>query len=453
MKSAVRTTISLAATALCMVLAACDEASTGIVQVEGVPTASNIRLVQPCFVALSPHEGTSEIDQAIARLQQRSSSSVTRAAYLERLGWAYVAKARESFDPGFYELAEQTALCISSEQPESQAALLLRGHVLHNLHRFEAGETVARELVSERGLWLDYALLGDVLMETGKLDEAIDAYQDMMDRKPGSMAYARAAHVRWLKGELEGAIEIMQLAARASGSKEASAWIYARLGLYHLQAGELDRATDSVQTALGLLPAYPPALLAQGRVLLAEKDFAGAIAVLEKAAMRNPLPEYRWTLVEALEAAGHRRRAKAVAIGLLERGAIDDRRTHALYLASTGQDVDTALRLAQQELEIRRDVFTLDALAWALAANGDLEEALVYTRLAVAEGTQDARLFYHAGVIAAGLGRHEDAAAWFQKALGMQHMLLPSEQARLRKEFAVLRSQTTDQSTVPADAG
>lgn len=444
MKSCIRAVDLLAVTALCMVLAACDESATGIARVEGTVGSNETGLTQSCVVALAAHEGTSEIDRTIARLQQRASGPVTPAAYLERLGWAYVAKARESFDPGFYKLAEQTALCISSVQPDSQAVLLLHGHVLHNLHRFKAGETVARKLVAERGLWLDYALLGDVLMEQGKLDQALKAYQRMMDGKPGATAYARAAHMRWLKGELEGAIEIMRSAARASGSKEAGAWIYSRLALYELQAGEFERASDAVQTALGLVPAYPPALLAQGRMLLAESDFVGAIAVLEKAAMLNPLPEYQWTLIEALEASGHRRQASEVEIGLLERGAIDDRRTHALYLASTGQQIDTALRLAQQELEVRRDVFTLDALAWAFAANGDLREALAYSKLAVAEGTQDARLFYHAGVIAAGLGLHEDAAAWLHKAMSMQQMLLPSEQARLRKEFAVFRPQITD---------
>jgi len=135
MKSGVRTAISLPATVLFMVLLACDETGTSLAQVESVAGSSDSGSIQPCVVALSAHEGASEIDQTIARLQQRSSGPLTPAAYLERLGWAYVAKARESLDPGFYRLAEQTALCISSGQPDSQTALLLRGHVLHNLHR------------------------------------------------------------------------------------------------------------------------------------------------------------------------------------------------------------------------------------------------------------------------------------------------------------------------------
>ena len=35
----------------------------------------------------------------------------------------------------------------------------------------------------------------------GKLEEAIPAYQTMLDLKPGFESFVRAAHVRWLKGE------------------------------------------------------------------------------------------------------------------------------------------------------------------------------------------------------------------------------------------------------------
>ena len=39
---------------------------------------------------------------------------------VEKLGWSFVEKARESFDPGFYKLAEQCALCLDSKQEENQ---------------------------------------------------------------------------------------------------------------------------------------------------------------------------------------------------------------------------------------------------------------------------------------------------------------------------------------------
>jgi len=60
---------------------------------------------------------------------------------------------------------------------------------------------------------------------------------------------------------------------------------------------------------------------------------------------------------------------------ILERGALDDPRTLALYLATRKEQVETAVKLANDELANRADVFTLDALAWALSASGRVEEA------------------------------------------------------------------------------
>ena len=80
---------------------------------------------------------------------------------------------------------------------------------------------LARRLVQQRGLSFDYGLLGDALMEQGKLGDAVEAYQRMMNLKPDLRAYARAAHMRWLKGDLEGAIEAMQLAVSAASPSDA----------------------------------------------------------------------------------------------------------------------------------------------------------------------------------------------------------------------------------------
>src|SRR5436190_238772 len=81
----------------------------------------------------------------------------------------------------------------------------VRGHVLHNLHHFLEAERLARSLVDERGSPRDWALLGDALMEQGKLPEAITAIQRLVELKPGTEAYSRIAQVRWLTGDLSGA--------------------------------------------------------------------------------------------------------------------------------------------------------------------------------------------------------------------------------------------------------
>ncbi len=409
---------------------------------------------QPCTIALTQHQGETPLDREIAQLQQKARTNQQPGPFLEKLGWRLVEKARVSFDPGYYKLAEQCALCIEAKAnpnqqvsqrsnltPEDAAkstrasVLLLRGHILHSMHRFGEAETMARELVNLRGLAFDYGLLGDVLMEQGKLNEAIVAYQQMMNQRPGPQAYSRAAHVRWLQGDLDGARQLMQMAAQASGQgdAESSAWAWSRAALYELQAGQVKRAQAFCDTALELQKEYAPALLSRGRILLAEQKTNEAIATLQRAAQLNPLPEYQWTLADALRTANRAAEAQTIESKLAAQGEANDPRTYALYLATRGNHTARALKLVNEELRLRQDIYTLDALAWAQAAHGDSAMAWQTMQQALRDGTQDARLFFHAASIAAQAGQSQAATTYRNKAVKLQAMLLPSEQNRLKQ--------------------
>lgn len=386
-----------------------------------------------CKVALAAHNGEAHIDRDIQKMQEAIRAAREPEAKVERLGWLFVSKARSSHDDGYYKLAELCAACLQEQQPDSAAALLLRGHVLHSLHRFQEAETIARQLVKIRRVPFDYGLLGDVLMEQGRLDEAARAYQSMVDLKPSLQSYSRVGHLRWLKGDLEGATQMMEMAARAATPRdpESAAWVFTRLALLQLQAGEPELALRACDTALGFQKDYAPVLLARGRVLLSEARTEHAVEVLSRAAERNPLPEYQWWLAEALRKAGREQEASRIESRIAERGPTDDPRTVALFLATSQRDLDVALDLAGRELESRPDTFTLDAHAWSLFAAGRIDEASAAMELALAEGTQDARLYLHAGIIRAAAGEVTQAKGWFKKARAIRQMLLPSERQLL----------------------
>jgi tetratricopeptide (TPR) repeat protein len=438
---------------LCFVLAALSCVPSGCRRSERVANSSatsSTRVVvaatpaedwsipDPCRLVLAPHGGTDQLDVEIARLQAKVRNQTNNFQYLEKLGWLFVGKARASFDPGYYKLAEQCALCLESHQPRAVEALLLRGHVFQSLHRFKEAEVLARELVARRGLSFDYGLLGDVLMEQGNLSEAVVAYQKMVDQKPDLQAYARISHLRWLKGDLAGATEVMRLAVSAASpnATESAAWVNTRLGMLQFQSGKFIEAFQSCDAALEYEQNYAPALLLRGRILLAEGKASEAVPVLQSAAKLNPLPDYQWVLVEALRTTGQADEAVAVEEALHRQGAVADPRTFALYLASHGESPAIALELARSELSTRRDVFTHDALAWALAANGQIASARKEMEQAVGEGTRDARLFLHAAVIAARAGDKAAAQRWLAETAPLVHLLLPSEQRQLRSTAA-----------------
>jgi len=389
--------------------------------------------VQPlsaaCQVALAPGAHRQPLDRAIGDLQEQARTSVRKRQVLEQLGYQFVNRARLANDPGDYVLAEQVAVCIDEQDRGDLAALLLRGHALHQLHRFHEAEAIARMLVARREFVLDYALLGDTLMEQGRLTEAAGAYQKMIDLKPFYQSYTRAAHLRWLNGELDGAIDLIQKAITAASPRdpEAIAWAYTRLAGYELQRGDFERAAAAIDSAFSFQPDYASALLLRGRILLAQKRSRDAVPILERAASLNPLPEYQWVLADALRRLGREAQATAVEQQIKEQGAATDPRTVALFLSTRGVDQSQALSLTERELDVRRDVFTEDARAWALAGAGRFAEATAAMDRALSARTNDARLFVHAGAIAAATGRNREARRWFAAAETFRFTLLPSE--------------------------
>jgi tetratricopeptide (TPR) repeat protein len=95
------------------------------------------------------------------------------------------------------------------------------------------------------------------------------------------------------------------------------------------------------------------------------------------------------------------------------------------------------LARARQDLRTRRDVYGWDLLGWALYRSGDLDGALEAGDKALALGTRDASLHFHAGMIAARAGRTGLAVRRLEEALAINprwHPTQPDEaQATLRR--------------------
>ena len=176
-------------------------------------------------------------------------------------------------------------------------------------------------------------------MEQGALDDAVAAYQRMMDEKPDAHAYGRAAHVRFLKGDTAGALEAMKIAARATSPRNAEsfAWMRTRLAFYQLHAGMPEASRESCREALAVQPDSTQARYWMGRAWLAEGAAERAVASLEEAAARTDLPDVLWSLARGAAPGGAVERAARVEARILERGQRADPRGFAVYLASTGR--------------------------------------------------------------------------------------------------------------------
>jgi tetratricopeptide (TPR) repeat protein len=95
---------------------------------------------------------------------------------------------------------------------------------------------------------------------------------------------------------------------------------------------------------------------------------------------------------------------------------------------------DTLTR-ARAAYDKRHTVYAADTLAWTLYQSGDAVAAQPYSDEALRLNTQDALLWFHAGMIAQALGDQAGAAAKLQQALAINpHFSLlwaPAAQAAL----------------------
>ena len=384
-------------------------------------------------IVLAPQGGSAPEDQEISRWQRRAQVGGAGPEEYQRLAWAYVAKARRTLDPGYYKLAEKTVAVLEAEFGEGAESRLVRGHVLHNLHRFKEAEQLARQNVAERGAPADFALLSDALVEQGRIADAVSALHSMLQLKPGLEVSARIAHLRFLKGDLAGAMGAVRdsLATSHPRDVETRAWLLAKGATLLLYQNDDHEALLWADRAAETLVDYAPALFARGRVHLAAGETAAAVRDLQRAEELQPSPEYQWWLADALRLADRSVEAAAVEARLERRGAAVDPRTLALFLATRGTDTARAVKLSQAELRERGDIFSHDAAAWALARAGDLASAQHAIGVALAEGTRDARLFLHAAEIARLAGDHDRVASLAGHAAKGAATLTPSERALL----------------------
>jgi tetratricopeptide (TPR) repeat protein len=345
------------------------------------------------------------------------------------LGQAWVGQARESSDPGFYLHAEACADVVLERSPANVAAENLRGLVLLQQHEFARAKAMAEALVArEPRDATAWGTLSDAALELGDFEGAVSAVARMLEQKPGLPAYARTSYLRWLRGDDAGAVEAIRLAIDAGdpGDPEPLAWVLTQAAQLFFQRGDYEGADAGFQQALEVLREYPPALVGRGRVRLARGDAARASQLFEQAFAQSPLVETGALLVQAFSAAGDRDGAERAYAAAEREGLRGDRRSLSLLDSTLNRRPERALELARAERNLRADLYTEDALAWALYRNRHFDEALRSIERARRLGTRDARLVFHHGAILLALGRAAEGRALLREALALSPKFEPA---------------------------
>jgi tetratricopeptide (TPR) repeat protein len=374
-------------------------------------------------LAVAPTKEATATDRRILALSKLAAAQPRRADVFVELGRTWAKKARESSDPGYYVNADACVDVALDLSPDDKGALDLRAMVLLNAHEFRRARDVANSILARDPEMVSaWGSLSDALLEIGELEEADRAAQKMMELKPSLSSYSRVSYFQWLAGNEKGAIESARLAIDAGGdpaNAEPRAWAIVQAAMIFWHRGDYAGADAGFTQALEVVHDYPPALVGRGRVALAHQASAEAARYFERAYRASPLVETAWLLGEARERAGDAEGARAAFAEAEKEGKGGDRRTLSLMYSTRNTNAEDALRLAEREHTTRGDIYTEDALAWALYRNGLFEDAKAAIERARRYGTKDARLLYHEGAIETALGRREAGKKLAQAAIAL----------------------------------
>lgn len=354
--------------------------------------------------------------QSVAALEQRLAARPDDLDATLTLAAALLDRTRSSSDSQMLARANALATKALKAAPNNPAVHTLDARRLMVVHRF--GNALDAVIKAEALGAADVATLStkaDALTELGRYEEAEAVIQKLLDQHYGPAALSRAAHFRFLYGDLEGAIELAKRSLKGGRLPPFDqAWLMLQVAELSLIGGDLEGAKRATLAAESAAPAA--ALALRARISEAQGKPEKAATLLRAAVRRELLPEFvveLWRLARQRGDLGEAARQGALLEGMARLDEVSgalNRRLFAAWYAEQDGRLATAERLARAELAARPDIYSHDLLAWALHRQGRSREALPYAERAIALGTPDVQLRSHAAAIFSALDDPRGAA-------------------------------------------
>jgi tetratricopeptide (TPR) repeat protein len=395
----------------------------------------------PAETKLSPAE------RGIAQARRLIEKSPKDFEAYNALALALSRRARETSDVNFYDQAEAALRQSFAISPDNFDGARIRVWLLLGKHEFAAALEEAKKLNQKMpDDVMVYGFLTDANAELGNYKDAETAAQWMLDLRPANLpGLTRAAYLRELFGDIDGALDLMNTAFQSTPPNEVedAAWIVTQMAHLKLVEGKIEEAEKLLKRALTMFPGYHYALGNLAKVRIEQKRYGEAVELLEQRYKAAPHAENLYELAEALRLAGKTTEAEAAFAEFEQKSLLEtnraDNSNHELisYYADYANEPAKALEVAKREFARRHDVFTMDSYAWALYVNGQYEEARKQIERALAVGIHDAKLLHHAREIKLRMGDGEAAGLNAPRRLSL---------AQSRPKYTRVRQDSRDTS-------
>lgn len=389
-------------------------------------------------------------DRFIAFYEREVRKEPADQIKMRLLAAQYLARFHEQYDMGDVARAQRMAERSIQLQPQgnTSAQFVLAGALL-TYHNFRGALFAERD--ARRGEPYNQnakAKIASLEMELGRYDVAKKMLAGIL---PGTTENPTVDSVRARYDELTGQLaRARALIATAEQTEDSGidnpaydrSWFHFRGAQLAFESGDFQAAQREFNMSLSTFPDNAMALMWEAKMYRAQKEWPKSLAAATKAADLYPLPQalgYKADAERALGDASAAAQTDAL-IGAEARifnvQGVNDRLL-ANYYSQRGEHLDVALRAATSDSKKRGDeIYADDTLGWTLAALGRWSEARIYTERAVAHGTQDAELQYHAGIVALNTGRRAEGRRRLALALAQNAQFDPFEGDDARARLA-----------------
>lgn len=309
------------------------------------------------------------------------------------LALVFMNEARVTGEHGHYYPAALRVLDEALEYNDGQdenlefAALSAKASVQLSQHEFKEALATAEAAAAINPYNAQiYGALVDAHVELGHYAEAVAMADKMISIRPDLRSYSRASYLREIHGDVEGAIEAMQMAVDAGyPGREQTAWARLTLGELYQRYNQPKMAKAEYERILAERPDYPFAIAALADLSYAAGDYAKAEELLIEAAEIIPEVGFYVQLAELYQTTG-RQEDFSAAITEIEFMLQDDVNSgHNMDLEYAAlhyellDDVDRALVYAAREYQKRPENIDVNRLMARLhQAKGDATAARDY---------------------------------------------------------------------------
>jgi tetratricopeptide (TPR) repeat protein len=376
-----------------------------------------------------------QLRQEITFYQEKVRQNPQSGLSLSALAQVYLKMAKATGESNWYLFAEQAAKRSLSILPfNNHSATIVLARVAQARHDFSEAIDLSQQVLkvqprNENAL----AVLVTSNLAMGNLEAAKTAADTLVNKIPTQGNFSLLALVLTAQGQDKAALDTFNyaLAVEEVGELGTSASTRVLLGQFYYKRGKIELAENLYKEALRILPRYPLALLhlaeletRKGNYKEAERFYAQVLpnsqnttTTFDHVVLRG---KARVKLLQGEEQAA-RKLLNQAETQLREEnssghgnGSFGHRRELARLLLEKNRpsDVAEALSLMQAEIKIRRDAQTLDTLAWSQLRSGQNKQAQQTIQEALRLGTQDAGIFYRAGIIETALGNQQQAVAY-----------------------------------------